>query len=929
MANTPLRAVSRPKVNCAARLSTSIASLALAAILLAPGMMAGPSGGPSSRADPFPGAFEITEDYANFSGTLTTGENADTFKLLLNRTPSNVEAVNASCEKTTVGGEVRIYIYDDQGNWLAWNATNSSGKVNVSAGAPYTGFVYMVVFLIAGANANYALNITKENLTADPPLMDDNNAQSEAVSVIDGFNVSGGLDRLYDAADFFSADLSVFAASKDILGMSLSVPATGDFMFTIYPYGNSSNPYYSDGGDINHPDFGTNETVYFLPQSSGKYIIRIWAEHGTGPYELSVRIRAGWQDKDNDPENGTEIKNDGTYKGNVSLNYDDNDYYRMYLQPQTTLNLNLTMPGYDPVLAIPLITLWLLDPGRLLVNSSTSPTRLRNVGHLTVEGGYYYIKIAAGKGSAGNYTLDVSTVRPPELLQPEVEVVFDEDTATTVNLTAVFRDAQKRPLAYAFTTAEHLNISLNGTTLYIRSDPDWNGHAQFSVSAKNAEQKTSMAMASVSVRPVNDPPVALQDDLSFNSPEDEPFLLPISVFAIFNDVDGDALNCSVADGSNLTGTIDENGTVLLVPAPDWWGTEHFRIVATDPSGANASIDATINITAVNDAPRTVLGPGDVSFAEDRNASVDLRAAFSDPDGDVLVFGHTGGMYLTANISGGVASVRTQYSFWPPGWDGRETQNFTATDPSGSTAIWMVNFTVIGVNGGPYLWRAMPNQSMMEDQPVMMFNLYSYIRDPDNDPLRFSVFGPVRVSVNISSDGNVTFTPAANWSGSETMVFSATDPSGLAASTSFTLTVEPVDDAPQLSIGSCEPKDGDASTLFTFTVVCRDIDSSNVTVRLVIGRNSLPMERVSGDLQGGAQYRVKTTLPEGRAVVYFQAEDGDLRTDSSSIEVNVGASPVDNTLLYIGLGVLIIAIIALALVFSPPRKKRWEEGDEEE
>jgi hypothetical protein len=281
------------------------------------------------------------------------------------------------------------------------------------------------------------------------------------------------------------------------------------------------------------------------------------------------------------------------------------------------------------------------------------------------------------------------------------------------------------------------------------------------------------------------------------------------------------------------------------------------------------------------------------------------------------------------MTGGVAVVRTQYSSWPPGWDGREALDFTATDPSGGSAGWSVSFTVTGVNGPPYMWRTLSNQAMREDLPVTMFNLNSYFRDPDNDMLRFSVVGPMSVLVNITVDGNVTFTPAANWSGSETMVFTATDPSGLAASANFTLTVEPVDDAPQLSLGSSDPQRGDSSTLFTFTVVCRDIDTPNVTARLVLGRKSLPMERVSGDLQGGALYRVRTTLPEGQAVVYFQADDGDLRTDSASIEVEVGAAPLDNTILYIGLAVLIIVVIALALVFSPPRKRRWEEGDEEE
>jgi hypothetical protein len=493
----------------------------------------------------------------------------------------------------------------------------------------------------------------------------------------------------------------------------------------------------------------------------------------------------------------------------------------------------------------------------------------------------------------------------------------------------VFSDPQKRPLTYDFTPAEHLNLSLDGTLFMIEPDRDWNGHAQLTVHARNAEQKSSMALIDVAVRPVNDPPVPLHGDLSFNSPEDEPFVLSMSVFALFNDVDGDTLNYSVAGAGDLTVTIDPNGTVSMVPAPDWWGVELFRMVAADPSNMSASVNVSLNITPVNDAPRTVLGPGERTFAEDNQTAVDLKTAFIEPDGDILVFNFTGGMYLTANITNGAAVVRAQYSSWPPGWDGRESLEFTATDPSGASSSWSVNFTVTGVNGPPYVWRTLPNQSMREDLPVTMFNLGSYFRDPDNDILRFSVVGPMQVLVNISADGNVTFSPAANWSGSETMVFTATDPSGLAASVSFTLTVEPVDDAPQLSLGSSEPKKGDSSTLFTFTVVCRDMDSPNVTVRLIIGRKSLPMERVSGDLQGGALYRVRTTMSEGQAVVSFEADDGDLRTDSPSIAVSVGAAPLDNTLLYIGLAVLIIVVIALALAFSPPRKKRWEEGDEEE
>jgi hypothetical protein len=234
-----------------------------------------------------------------------------------------------------------------------------------------------------------------------------------------------------------------------------------------------------------------------------------------------------------------------------------------------------------------------------------------------------------------------------------------------------------------------------------------------------------------------------------------------------------------------------------------------------------------------------------------------------------------------------------------------------------------------VNNPPYVWRPLPNQSILEDHLITLFNLYSYFRDPDSDRLAFNVSATTNLSVNISYEGNVTFTPAANWSGSESMLFTAEDPSGLKAFLRFNLTVEPVDDAPVLTGPSVSPGKGDASTVFTFTVTCSDIDSPDANVRLILGRKSLPMERVSGSLRGGALYRVRTALPQGQTTYYFQADDGQLSTATGSLELDVGAAPVDNSLLYIGMAVLIIIVLALAMAFSPPRKRRWEEGDEEE
>jgi hypothetical protein len=906
-----------------------MATLALAAMMLTPCLFSPAPEVRAVRSDPYPDAIKVSGDVANFSGILSPENNSDAYKILLNRTPSNVERVQGFLEKTTPGGEIRIYAYDDLGYWLSWNGTVGSGAVNVSAGAPYTGYVYLVVFLLAGGSSSYRLNITKDNLTSDPLATDDNNSPQQALPAGNGYSTSDRLDELHDAADYYWVDLNVSPPSKDILSVLLTVPAQGDFIVAVYPAGNSSNPFFTDAGDLYDPDFGANETLYYLPAATGRYNVRIWAEHGGGMYDIRFRLFPGYQDSDNEPDNGTELKVDSILKGNVSLHYDDNDYFKMFLPPETTIDLHLSTLDFDGDFTVPVFTLWLLDPGRILVNSSTSSVPEKSAGHLTTQGGWYYIKIAAGRESAGGYILNVTTVRPPELLQPEVEVALDEDNATTVDLATVFRDPQKRPLSFKFTPAEHFNISINGAVMSIAPVHDWNGHAVLTVSAQNAEQKSATAFIDVGVRPMNDAPVPLQSGLSFTSPEGESFELPMSVFALFNDVDGDNLTYSVQDGRNISVTVDENGTVTMTPAQYWWGALLFRMIATDPSNESASVEVALNITPVNNAPLVVSDPGMKAFSENGSVTLDLKRIFWDPDGDTLSYALTGGVDLAATISNGSAVVRTQYSSWPAGWDGHATLNFTATDPSGASAWIEVSFTVTPVNDAPYLWRTLPNQSIREDLAVTLLNLNNYFRDPDNDRLTFGVIGPSFITVIIGPDGNVTFIPAANWSGSESMVFSARDGAGLTASVGFTLTVDAVDDAPQLSLGTISPEKGDASTLFSFTVVCRDIDSPNVTVRLILGRKSLPMERVSGDLQGGALYRVRTTLAEGQTVVYFQADDGDLRTDSSSLDVDVKSSPLDNTLLYMSLGVLIIVVIALALAFSPPRKKRWEEGDEEE
>jgi len=875
----------------------------------------------------------IDSDAASIPGSLSQSDNADMYKILLNRTPPYVEAVTAQLTRTSPEGQVRLYLYDEDGYRLAWNATVSGAPVSSSVCAPYTGHVYIVVLLWLGAQtADYELNVTRANLTPDPALLDGNNRPSGAKAAYNGFSVVKDLDSFYNAGDFYYVQAAAGQSFSDILTVHVTVPATADIMVELFREANSTPIALSDGGDIFNPDPGVNETIYYVCRETGRLELRIWAERGGGTYVLNISLFRGWLDSDNDPDNATALTQDGPARGNVSLNWDQDDYYSMDLPSDTTIDLKLTTSGFDNESRLPNLNLYLMDPSRSYVNISTGLDPAEQVTFVAREAGHHYIRVGAGRDSAGNYTLEVATVRPPVVLVPAVQLSVDEDGSTVLDLLSVFQDPQGRALQFGSETAENLNLSIevqppSGALLQITPRPDWNGRVLFGINATNPEGKVARSTVNLTVRPVNDPPVAEHSSLNFSTVADRPYTLDVSVFSLFSDIDGDALEYAVLDIGPLAVVIDPaDGRVTATPPLYWSGVVTFRIIASDPTGASAEVRVTLIVSPVNHAPLVVVQPGNITFAEHGNATVDLGAAFWDPDGDPMALGALDNIMLSVGIAGGLARVEAH----DPHWSGNESVTFFARDPSNATAYLVINFTVTEVNDPPYIFRVLQNQSIREDAPTALFNLNGYFRDPDEGQrLSFNVTAPDgNVSISISQDGWVTFTPAANWSGRVSMMFSARDPLGESAEQAFNLTVEPQDDPPVLSGAAVSPRKGDTATVFTFTVVVTDQDSPSVTVLLKVGRRSIVMERLSGDLASGATYRVRTALPGGDNAFFIQADDGERLASTDSVELYVGQSSPDNTNLYIILIALTVIIVALALVFTPSRSDRDRKDEEE-
>ncbi|MDK9735615.1 tandem-95 repeat protein, partial [Vibrio sp. B511a] len=106
----------------------------------------------------------------------------------------------------------------------------------------------------------------------------------------------------------------------------------------------------------------------------------------------------------------------------------------------------------------------------------------------------------------------------------------------------------------------------------------------------------------------------------------------------------------------------------------------------------------------------------------------------------------------------------------------------------------VNVTVNAVNDTPVVESNIADQTLAEDFTPYSINLNTAFSDVDNvdGELTFSISGNSNIQVAIVN-GIATFTPTADWNGSEALTFTATDPSGESVSQTVNFTVAPVAD----------------------------------------------------------------------------------------------------------------------------------------
>lgn len=213
-------------------------------------------------------------------------------------------------------------------------------------------------------------------------------------------------------------------------------------------------------------------------------------------------------------------------------------------------------------------------------------------------------------GTVGSEDAPPPTNTPPQPVNDSTTT--NEDTATEIDVLSNDTDAENNPLTLSINetpTNGTATVNDNGTptdptddTITYTPNSNFNGTDSFTYTVNDGTDTTN-ATVDITVNPVNDLPVAINDTAETN--EDQPLtIFPSDLLINDSDIDGDRLTITQVNNSE-GGTVElsEDGNILFTPDSDFNGLASFEYTVSDETDTTS---ATVEITVNKNRDRNII-----------------------------------------------------------------------------------------------------------------------------------------------------------------------------------------------------------------------------------------------------------------------------------------------------------------------------------
>ena len=471
----------------------------------------------------------------------------------------------------------------------------------------------------------------------------------------------------------------------------------------------------------------------------------------------------------------------------------------------------------------------------------------------------------------------------------------DEDTSVTITptITGIIIDA---------VTSESGTLSFTDTTITYTPAPDFNGTEYIGFDVRDSSDGTiATASATITVTSVNDAPVTVDDNGTIVEDAAQ-----TSFYVASNDSDDDTVTSSLVisaatiSSGDTSGTVSySDGNVLYTPSSNYNGTTviSYTVADTYSTPETGTGTLTVTVTAVNDAPvttSTVSSPQTESIVEDTATDIDMSTYITDTaDSDSI------SITSVTYTGNGVVSITGDdliISYTPDtNFNGDENIYYSAADSNGGTVSGMLTVSVSSVTEAPVA--VADSATVNEDSTANLIDVK--LNDTDDDDAyadlvisspaitTTTALGTVTTAGSVSISGQkLSYTPAANFYGTEVITYTLTDTDGLTDTAgTLTVTVTNTNDGPTAVNDTASTA---ANTAVTIAVLDNDTDLEADTLSI----NSVsPSSNGTTTISGTSIIYTPNTDFSGTDTFTYEATDTTGQTSIGTVNVTVTVANV--------------------------------------
>jgi len=412
---------------------------------------------------------------------------------------------------------------------------------------------------------------------------------------------------------------------------------------------------------------------------------------------------------------------------------------------------------------------------------------------------YYRIKAVDFSLNASAYSAEISAAIPKISAFP-AQMTLVADTTVYLNLNDYVSDPDHADnlLKWNIKGNSHIQVNIDhqNQRAAIHTPAKWNGTENIVFTCTDPDSFSDAVSLTVHV---SYSPQAFAPQFS-DIPkqifkEDHTIDVDLKEYVSDRDSPADSLIFTATAGNHLQTQL--SGSVLkIIPQANWYGSSTVHLTVSDPARLTDTATVQIEILSVNDAPQVLVLP---SIIMKQDTAIKLNTSnwardIDDAD-DKLTW--TFGNYYHISLDYQAADHLLNIAS-PADWSGFEYVRATVKDPAGASDWDTLLVRVTDVNFPPKIGD-MPHINFNEDDSTAL-SLDDYVSDPDTpiQNLFWRSSGNKQILVSINpADHVAVFKAQPNWNGKEQFWLKVMDADQQQDSARVTVTVNPVNDPPQL------------------------------------------------------------------------------------------------------------------------------------